>query len=174
MIKRKILLIFTAITIYSTLCAQEVITTVGDFYDTGSGSISWTIGEPVIETYYNGINILTQGFQQSKLSVNAINEKNIPELKIKVFPNPTNDFLSVEVISNEQKDFEISLFDLNGKLILKQKLTDKKQTINMQSYIPATYILTVTEKTKESHPVKSGITVKKSFHKVKTFQIVKQ
>ena len=48
--------------------AQEIISTSGDYFENTTGSISWTIGESMIETYTNGSEILTQGFQQSRLT----------------------------------------------------------------------------------------------------------
>ncbi len=44
--------------------AQEVIATSGGYYEGESLSLSWTVGEPVIETFNSGELILMQGFQQ--------------------------------------------------------------------------------------------------------------
>lgn len=44
--------------------SQEVISTAGEHYENSNGSISWTIGEPVIETLESTNNYLTQGFHQ--------------------------------------------------------------------------------------------------------------
>ena len=44
--------------------SQEVINTAGEVYETPNGSISWTIGEPVIQTLEGSENYLTQGFHQ--------------------------------------------------------------------------------------------------------------
>jgi len=144
--------------LYSTsLQAQEVVTTAGSYGETTSGSLSWTIGEPVIETLTDGTNTLTQGFQQSKLTVTAINDLKVPGIELSVYPNPTNSFLSIDVKTDKQRDLLLSLFDLNGKLILQKKMAGNKQTIRMQNYKPATYILKVTEANKE----------------IRTYQIVK-
>jgi len=139
------------------LQAQEVVTTAGSYGETTSGSLSWTIGEPVIETITDGTNTLTQGFQQSKLTVTAINNLKVPGIELSVYPNPTNSFLSIEVKTDKQRDLQLSLFDLNGRLILQKKMAGNKQTIKMQNYKPATYILKVTEANKD----------------IKTYQIVK-
>ena len=137
--------------------AQEVVTTAGSYGETSSGSLSWTVGEPVIETITDGTNTLTQGFQQSKLTVTAINDLKVPGIELSVYPNPTNNFLSIEVKTDKQRDLLLSLLDLNGRLILQKKMAGNKQTINMQNYSPATYILKITEGNKE----------------IKTYQIVK-
>ena len=137
--------------------AQEVVSTAGSYGETSSGSLSWTIGEPVIETITDGTNTLTQGFQQSKLTVTTINDLKFTSIELSVYPNPTNSFLSIEVKTDKQRDLLLSLFDINGKLILQKKMAGNKQTIKMQNYKPATYILKVTEGNKD----------------IKTYQIVK-
>ena len=65
--------------------AQELVSTAGSYGETSSGSLSWTIGEPVIETITNGTNTLTQGFQQSKLTVTAINELKVSGIELSVY-----------------------------------------------------------------------------------------
>jgi len=44
--------------------AQQVIASSGAYYESENLSLSWTLGEPVIETFSNGDLTLTQGFQQ--------------------------------------------------------------------------------------------------------------
>jgi hypothetical protein len=44
--------------------AQQVIASAGDYFEGDNISISWTLGEPVIETFEGSNIILTQGFQQ--------------------------------------------------------------------------------------------------------------
>ncbi len=44
--------------------SPEVITSTGDYYSNSNVSLSWTLGEPVIETFEAGGFVLTQGFQQ--------------------------------------------------------------------------------------------------------------
>ena len=153
------LLIILVLTASVSVKAQqlEVVATSGDFYENSSGSLSWTLGEVVIETLSETNFILTQGFQQSKLTVTAINDLQTSGIELSVYPNPTNSFLFIEVKTDKQRDLQINLFDLNGKLILQKKITGSKQTIHMQNYKPAIYILKVTEGNKE----------------IRTYQIVK-
>ncbi|MBN1339430.1 MAG: hypothetical protein JXA03_08905 [Bacteroidales bacterium] len=42
----------------------QVIASSGDYFGCASASLSWTLGEPVTETFSNGGILLTQGFQQ--------------------------------------------------------------------------------------------------------------
>ena len=136
---------------------MEVVATSGDFYKNSYGSLSWTLGEVAIETLNETNFILTQGFQQSNLTATAIDDLQIPGIELTVYPNPTNSFLFIEVKTDKQRDLLLSLFDLNGKLILLKKITGSKQTVQMQNYKSAIYILQLTEGNKE----------------IRTYQIVK-
>jgi hypothetical protein len=144
--------------------AQEVVSSAGSYVETTSGSLSWTVGEPVIETITDGTNTLTQGFQQSKLTVTAINDLKVSGIELFVYPNPTNSFLSIEVKTDKQRDLLLSLFDINGRLILQKKMAGNKQTIKMQNYKPGTYILKVME-AKDSTDAKFCVS---------TFRIIKK
>jgi len=141
----------------TSLQAQEVVTTAGSYEKTTSGSLSWTVGELVIETITDGTNTLTQGFQQSRLTVTAINDLKVPGIELSVYPNPTNNYLTIELKTDKQRDLLLSLFDLNGRLILQKKMAGNQQTIKMQNYKPGTYILKISEGNKE----------------IRTYQIVK-
>ncbi|MCK4464729.1 MAG: T9SS type A sorting domain-containing protein, partial [Bacteroidales bacterium] len=127
------LLIILVLTASVSVKAQqlEVVANSGEFYENSSGSLSWTLGEVVIETLSETNFILTQGFQQSKLTVTAINDLQTSGIELSVYPNPTNSFLFIEVKTDKQRDLQINLFDLNGKLILQKKITGSKQTVNM-------------------------------------------
>jgi len=57
-----LLIMFLALT--SNAVAQQVIATAGGYFQNQEMSMSWTVGEPVIETFTGAEVILTQGFQQ--------------------------------------------------------------------------------------------------------------
>ena len=106
----------------TTVHAQEVIATAGSHGETASGSLNWTVGEPLIETLSDGTSTLTQGFQQSKLTVTAIGDMKVPGIELSVYPNPTKDFITIEVKTGKQIELMLNLIDLNGKLLLQKKL----------------------------------------------------
>jgi len=141
------------------LYAQEVVSTAGSHGETTSGSLNWTVGEPVIETITDGTNTLTQGFQQSKLSVTAIYELPGLDFTVSVFPNPASDFLTVKVENNDRlTGLMYYMYDINGKLLLLKRLEGNETIIFMRHFKPSTYILKVTEGNKE----------------IKTFRIIKK
>ena len=81
-----------------------------------------TVGEVVIETFSNNT-ILTQGFLQGiiKVSTGVVNI----DIKTKIYPNPTTNFLIVELEKNVNA--ELLVYDINGKLVIKDKLINEQQ-----------------------------------------------
>ena len=150
--KKLILMIVLFSAIISTK-AQEVVSSSGDYQETSSGSLSWTIGEPITETATNG-NILTQGFQQSGITVTNITELNT-KLNVSIFPNPTNEF--VKIVSSEDRDYTIQLFNISGKLLVEKEINKIDNTINMNEFTNGTYLLKITNK-----------------NETNTYQIIKQ
>ena len=126
--------------------AQQVITTAGNYNSNTSGSLSWTMGEGIIDTYTSTSVILTQGFQQSKLTVTAVPEISGNSSSIIVYPNPTEDFVSLKVNTGLGLDFKYQLYDLNGKLLTEQKLTSSETVISFRDRVPGTYLLKLLNK----------------------------
>jgi hypothetical protein len=137
--------------------AQEVVSSAGDTQSAAGYEVSWTVGEAVIETLIAGSNILTQGFHQTKLTVTAVSELLIPGLDIKVFPNPTQDFITVH-FSEYIEGSTYFLYDFSGKLLENKLIHSADMEINMKNYASGQYILKLATK---------------SLQPIQTFQIVK-
>lgn len=54
----------TCLFVFSQSLSPEVISSSGDHFQNAGGSISWTLGETVTETFTGASIVLTQGFQQ--------------------------------------------------------------------------------------------------------------
>jgi hypothetical protein len=131
---------------FSQQVSPEVIASAGDHFENDDISLSWTLGEPVISTL-SGEYILTQGFHQDLYIITAIDEVDITEYNIQIFPNPTADYLTIEFNSLNTKIEEviIQLFDIKGGLIKEYKKSgDPLSTrINLQSFERANYFLRI-------------------------------
>jgi hypothetical protein len=62
--------------------AQQAVSSAGTYFENESGSISWTLGEVVIETLSAGETILTQGFQQPSILLGTFYEN--PEIRFSI------------------------------------------------------------------------------------------
>jgi hypothetical protein len=123
------------------ICAQEVISSSGSSFSNSTNQLNWTLGEPITETFVAGQSTLTQGFQQSKLTVTAIDQISENLSGLKVYPNPVSNELTIEVA--EIGKFNLSFFDLNGKLLIKKEIEKTVETIDMLNYSSGSYFLTV-------------------------------
>jgi len=131
--------------IICTSYGQEIVGTGGDFYEQEGGSISFTIGEPVIETIVNeqtGLN-LTQGFQQGSSSKNQNDNAKDDELdlSVSIYPNPTIDNIKIKI--EEPVYTRYQLFDLNGILIDDSQMLGLETKVSSENCLPSIYILKI-------------------------------
>ncbi len=130
-------LLFFAI---SSASAQTVISANGGTATAAGSEVSWTIGEPITATVSDGTTTLTQGFHQTKIKVTAVNEIQVPNVKIKVYPNPTSDFVMVHLSKTVEKATYL-LFDITGKLIQQKNIESIDTKIDMTGVANGSYIL---------------------------------
>ena len=139
--------------------AQETIpATGGNAVGTG-GTVSYTIGQVVYTTIFGTTGTLTQGVQQPyEISVvTALEEAKDINLICSVYPNPTNNFLTLKVGDNENTNFSYWLYGVNGNLIETKKILANESQISIGNQVSGTYFLKITSGNKE----------------IKTFKIIK-
>ena len=101
--------------------SPTVIASAGNYAESGSMSLSWTLGEIAVSTLTSGDLILTQGFQQSYSIEDTVGiDLNPIDWQIIAYPNPVNDELSIQFDVLEPTDFWVEIQDVTGR-ILSQK-----------------------------------------------------
>lgn len=138
--------------------AQEVVSSAGNTLSNSGFEVSWTFGEPVINTISTGNVILTQGFHQTKLIITAI--KDITDIKntISVFPNPTQEFAIVK-FNKLLKLVRYNLYDLSSKVIQSEEITSNETKIDLSEFAQGTYLLKIVQSNGQT---------------IQTFKIIKQ
>ncbi len=130
---------------------RQVIGSAGGYEEEAGYSLSFTVGEPVVETAIAGTLVLTQGFQQPddvSVGVNDVVKFNMDYI---IFPNPTMDELTVQLSADKVVEVTISLYDLLGQ---KLELMDRKVLVdgvttskyNLASLAAANYFVVLTDK----------------------------
>jgi len=144
------------------LQAQENLNTSGGNATGNGGSASYSVGQVVYTTSTGTTGSIAHGVQQAfEISVVVgLEEANSIQLSASAYPNPSTDYLTLEVL--EVKDFKPStlsfqLYDMQGKLLQSQQLKDSQTRLNMSKLEPAIYFIKVRERNRE----------------VKTFKIIK-
>lgn len=119
-----------------------VVASSGEFFSAGSASLSWTLGEVVIDSYFGTNNQLTQGFQQPEIRLLTVEEYN-PAIVISVFPNPTTDILNFS-ITGLSNSYQVAIFDMSGKLIAEKLFTEFANTqFDLSAFESGIYLMQI-------------------------------
>ena len=153
-ISKALLALFTLIFLFSTVSAQQVISTSGNHHEEGDRSISWSIGETVIETYKVDEVTLTQGFHQPLLTVVSVDELDMPGYNITAYPNPTRSFVTLSVEAEKYENMNFMLYGFNGNLIKQGFIKDKNTEISFEGLKPAVYFIRVVDENKNLTTIK--------------------
>ena len=145
---------------YAQSLSQVVVASSGATIVGASNALSFTAGEAVIGTITNGES-LGQGFWPGVAAVLLSNEDFTFEVQTTVYPNPVVNYLNLTFNEMDGQDFEIMVFDSNGRQVLHQELTNSSgnETLNFSAFGQGIYILNI---------------VQRSTSKSKTFKIIKQ
>jgi hypothetical protein len=143
--------------VYATSEAQEIITASGDYFSNSNGSLSSTLGEPIGETFAGTENIITQGFQQSKLSIISITELPKADYTVNAFPNPAKEYVRIKCDSQRNENLSYELYDNMGKLLQKKQFDGSETVISFSNLKPSDYFIRILSGQSE----------------IKTFKIVK-
>jgi len=140
--------------------AQQTIAAAAGNISVSSGSVSYTIGQVVYSTVRGSNGSAAQGVQQPfEISiVTGIDQAELIHILSSVYPNPTEDFLTLMTENCDPKELWYQLSDQNGRLLEYSKVTGNRTRILMSDYLPAVYFIKVLENQKE----------------IKTFKIIKK
>jgi len=136
----------------------EVISATGGDTSNANVSLSWTVGEPVSETVSGSNATITQGFHQEHYEIISIEEHKELGYDIVVYPNPTTDFINVELtfIGKQSAplntEFNIVLTDNMGKTLMNKNLNNTLEyAVPMRDYAAGQYFLQITGADEELH-----------------------
>jgi hypothetical protein len=118
--------------------AQEVISASGTEFIQPSGSITYTLGEPVVETVSNSNSTLTQGFNQPWIDINTDVNGPVP-VNISIYPNPTRHYLHLD-IADSPSGHRYEFFDAKGALVLSGRVEDRLTTLDIQHLSSGGYV----------------------------------
>ncbi len=142
-----------------TIQAQQAITAAGGNASGIGGTVAYSIGQVAYTTYSVSSGVVSQGVQQPyNISVTGGLDNHFINLELSAYPNPTTDYLTLNVGKTEFTTLNFQLCDINGKIIESRKLVSHSEIIVMASLPMATYFLKV---------------VNSNNNEIKTFKIIK-
>jgi hypothetical protein len=155
--KKKVTLFLLMLLCITAEAQQATIATGGEATGEG-GTSNYSVGQIVYTKNMDGSGSVSQGVQQP-YEIFTLGIK-VTELHIKLslFPNPTNDNLTIQIRDYNNEDLRYQLLDMQGKLLIDRKIFSKKTQINISTLANAIYLLHI---------------VNKENKKAKSFKIIK-
>ena len=137
--KIKLPLIFLfSIFCFTILTAQRNMVAAAGEMMSSTSSVSYSIGQIFYEPLETSSGNLLQGLQQPYEwhLVNTVDEFENVEISLQFFPNPTTDFLFLEMENSQNTSFDLRLFDSSGKLLKKRKFKGGRDLMSL-GHLPA-------------------------------------
>jgi len=101
--------------LFSQQLSHQVLVPLAGVTSSAGLSYSQTVGETAVEITGCSFYIFTQGFQQPDM--NFKNEKPPEGSGIKVYPNPVNDFVVIEMYGETARTFRFEFINVAGRVI---------------------------------------------------------
>lgn len=148
---RKFVILFCLVLSFfkGSFAQQNSVTAGGNAYGAG-GTVSFSIGQLDFEAANGPGGSITEGLQQpfEILVISGIEETGI-NLILSVYPNPATDFVVLSVPNSSIENMSYVLYDIESKLIEKQKLNSSQTSIDMKDLANGIYFINVIKKSIE-------------------------
>ncbi len=144
------------ILIFTNAYGQQGTGSSGADASGGGGSVSYTLGQVVYNSYSGSTGSIEEGVQHAyTITVTTGLENPKIQLSISVYPNPTSRYLTLQVENSTGILYEI--WNIAGQLLESKKISSTATTITMDQYPTGTYLFKVIQENNE----------------IKTFHIIK-
>ena len=142
-----------------TSYGQQAIVPAGAEASSASGSVSYTIGQVGYTTQADANYSMAAGVQQPyEISVLEVTHPVYEGILLKAYPNPTSDYLVLDVGALALQHLSFTVADLSGKLLFADTITQPQTQIAFSKWPTGTYL----------------VTLKASNTNAKTFKIIKK
>ena len=125
--------------------AQQSINTGGGNADGSGGTAAYSVGQIVYQTQQSEQSVIVfEGIQYAYEIVDvSIENPKYTNLNFSVYPNPLFDKINLSISGLEISGLSCKLFDIDGKLLMEEKITSDNTAILMDSFSSSIYLLAV-------------------------------
>lgn len=146
----KSILLFICVLLFATHSnaqdiSKQVIGASGETLTGTSYVLAFTVGESIVGEIQNNAT-LSQGFWSILLNEGTLSVDYEDEIieHIKIYPNPVSDYLNINTSNKLSSKTSVSLYDLNGKLLMVKDINANMDTrLNMTKLSHGLYFLTI-------------------------------
>ena len=122
---RKILILFCVLMTGIGAFAQSAVIVSGGEASGNSGNLSYSIGQAFCSTNVGQSVQINEGVQQPYeiYDVTDVQSAISGMISLSAFPNPTSDYLTLRIESEDIEGFDCVMYDISGKEILQKQIT---------------------------------------------------
>ena len=146
----KWLTIFFVVMSIQNVSAQQAFVATGDDVSTGFGSVSYTVGQLVVESDTTKRGAVISGIQLPiELFKNPVSiDESVEGVIVEPFPNPTMENVKVTIPAHCMGPFVISLIDITGSIKKKMIVQDHEHTIMLSNEPAGHYSILISQQDK--------------------------
>ncbi len=135
---------------FSSVKAQLAIPCTGGIANGTGGSATFSIGQVNYITNLGANGTVCQGVQHAFeiFVVSGFEDVNYSNIQLLVYPNPTNDYLKLQVNASNVKCRVYQVLDSNGKLISAKLIENSETIIDLVNCASAIYYINIIEEEK--------------------------
>lgn len=130
---------------HSQSLSQFVVGNSGETISGASGTLSFTVGEPVVGNVTNGSS-LGQGFWLGAIEGIVLGAEDFSlETTMTVYPNPVGEQLSISFNDILGESFDFVLYDVSGRQIFQKQVVSNVSTeqFDLSNFANGTYLIKV-------------------------------
>lgn len=125
--------------------SPELVSSSGDNFSNATYQLDWSVGECVTATHSAGEYVITQGFHQNTYVITPVEDLRA-DIEISVYPNPTNDLVTIDFpLSEGHGNVKIIVTELSGKVLQTAEMQSDLAQINFSAYANGTYLITISQ-----------------------------
>jgi hypothetical protein len=130
---------------------QSAIPATGGTAAGTSGTVTYSAGQITYNTFMGAGSSIAQGVQQPYeiSAVTGIENTEDVTLEYVVYPNPTEGTVKLLIGSFNNGTYSFQLYDLNGKVLRGNVITDRETELSLESLSQAVYFLRVFRNSRE-------------------------
>ena len=143
--KRLFLTVVFGIAFFSAIAqtaSPELVSSAGESFKNTGYQLDWSIGECVTATHSSGSYVITQGFHQNFYEITTVKDL-AKDINITVYPNPTTNFLTVNLEASARPLSVLTITDINGKILQHSEVTNDQEQLDFSNYANGIYFLDV-------------------------------
>ncbi|MBU2652156.1 MAG: T9SS type A sorting domain-containing protein [Bacteroidetes bacterium] len=133
-------IVLSGANLFSQSISPWVIASSGDFYSGEEISLSWTLGEPVTETFTSNEITLNQGFQQDFSTPFSVEEGTELTGSFIAYPNPVTDYLFISC-DQEVGNASVSILNTHSQEVYHDHMDRQSKSFNVSHLSSGLYLL---------------------------------